>query len=67
MVMDKHGVSSEVLHAELRQEEARLMREMQSMMTDSTKTASDRNSLEAKLQQVRQKVTELDTQNSQET
>lgn len=66
MPMDKFGVSNEVLHEELRNEEARLMQEMQYILTDHTKTASDRSAIEAKLQSIRSKITELDTKNSAE-
>jgi ABC-type phosphate transport system auxiliary subunit len=58
--VEKYGVNKEILHEELRNEEARLMMEMSSALQDHTKTASDRSRIEQKLQQVRSKLTELD-------
>lgn len=58
--MEKYGVNREILHEELRNEEARLMMEMSSALQDHTKTASDRSRIEQKLQRVRSKLTELD-------
>ncbi len=58
--MEKYGVNREILHEELRNEEARLMMEMSSALQDHTKTASDRSRIEQRLQQVRSKLTELD-------
>lgn len=58
--MEKYGVNKEILHEELRNEEAQLMMEMQRALTDNTKTASDRSKIEQKLQAVRAKLTELD-------
>ena len=62
MTMNKFGVSSEVLHQELREEESSLMQQMQRLMGQPTeKTAGDRSRVEFRLQAVRQKLTELDT------
>lgn len=58
--MEKYGVNKEILHEELRNEESRLMMEMQRSLSDHTKTAQDRGAVESKLQAVRQKLTELD-------
>lgn len=58
--MEKYGVQKDVLHEDLRNEEGRLMMEMQRTMRDNTKTASDRNVIEQRLQSVRSKLTELD-------
>jgi hypothetical protein len=58
--MEKYGVQKDILHEDLRNEEGRLMMEMQRTLRDNTKTASDRNSIEQKLQSVRSKLTELD-------
>lgn len=58
--MEKYGVNKEILHEELRSEESRLMIEMQRSFQDQTKTASEKASLENKLQAVRQKLTDLD-------
>lgn len=58
--MEKLGVQKEIQHEGLRQDEARLMRKMQDVMNDNTKTASDRNSIEQELQTIRNKITELD-------
>ena len=58
--MEKYGVNKEILHEELRNEEARLMMEMSSALQDHTKTDSDRSRIEQRLQQVRSKLTELD-------
>lgn len=58
--MEKYGVNKEILHEDLRNEEAKLMMEMSSAIQDSTKTASDRSRIEQRLQQVRSKITELD-------
>jgi hypothetical protein len=58
--MDKYGVSNEVLYGELRIREAALMRQMQALMSDPTKTASDRTTIESELHQVRGKISELD-------
>lgn len=61
MTMEKLGVQSEVLHEDLRNEEARLMREIQACITrPGEKTASERASLESRLSDVRNKITELD-------
>lgn len=59
--MEKYGVQKEILHEDLRNEEARLMMEKQRLMRDdSTKTASDRAAIDSKLASVRSKLTELD-------
>jgi len=58
--MEKYGVNKEILHEDLRNEEAKLMMEMSSALQDNTKTASDRSRIEQRLQQVRSKITELD-------
>ena len=62
MTMEKMGVSKEILHTGLRDQEAKLMRKMQSVMFDGEKTAEDRSKLEQELQEVRQKISELDLQ-----
>lgn len=58
--MEKYGVKKNILHEELRNKEAQLMQEMQSQLTDSTKTASDRAAKEQELQTIRSKITDLD-------
>lgn len=58
--MEKLGVQRDIQHEGLRQEEARLMQQMQSVMNDGTKTASDRSRIEQELQSVRNKITDLD-------
>lgn len=58
--MEKYGVKKEILHEELRSEEARLMMEVQRSNQDGTKTASERALIENRLQEVRHKLTELD-------
>ena len=61
MTMEKIGVQRDVLHEDLRNEEARLMREIQTCFTrPGEKTASERATLESKLSDVRNKLTELD-------
>jgi predicted nuclease with TOPRIM domain len=62
--MEKVGVSPEVLYSELRDEEAQLMQQVQEMLFDGEKTASERSAVESKLQAVRQRITELDLKNS---
>ena len=62
--MEKLGVQREILYSDLRDEEAQLMQKMQEAMFDGEKTAEDKNRLEVRLQQVRQKITELDLKNS---
>jgi len=59
-MMEKQGVTKEILYTELRDEEANLMQQMQAMMFDSEKTASDKSALENRLQAIRNKITELD-------
>lgn len=61
--MEKLGVRKEILHEDLRNEEANLMQQLQKIMSDPTKTASDRSSIELRLNQVRNKLTELDLKN----
>lgn len=58
--MEKYGVKNDILHTELRDEEAKLMAKMAEYMGDTSKTASDRSALEKKLQDIRNKITELD-------
>ena len=58
--MEKVGVQKEDLIQGLRNQEANLMQKMQSAMSDNTKTADDRSSLEEELQKVRSKITEAD-------
>lgn len=60
MTMEKLGVRPEILHTELRNEEARLMQKMQSYLTDGTKTASEKSQLEQELQAIRQRIGEAD-------
>jgi hypothetical protein len=62
--MEKLGVSKEVLYSELRDEEANLMKQVQEMLFDGEKTASERSAVENKLQIVRQRITELDLKNA---
>lgn len=64
--MNKYAVTNEVLHEELRNEEANLMQQMQAIMANPAKVAYDQSAIESKLQQVRAKITELDTKNSAE-
>jgi hypothetical protein len=61
--MEKLGVHPEILHTELREEEAYLMQELQYLMSDGTKTAADRMMVEQKLQAVRNRITDLDLKN----
>lgn len=69
--MEKYGVQKEILHEDLRNEEAMLMQKMQGLMT---KTASNEKlQTEQRLNAVRNRITELDlggksgsTQNSQD-
>lgn len=63
-MMEKHGVQKEILYSDLRDEEAQLMQKMQEVMFDGEKTAEDKNRIENRLQQVRMKITELDTKNT---
>lgn len=58
--MEKYGAENQTLLDGLRDEEAQLMQQMQSLMSDKTKTAADKSQLENRLQQVRHKITELD-------
>jgi hypothetical protein len=57
-MIEKYGVSQEILYEDLRNEEARLMQRMQDDLT--TKTASQQGNIELQLQQIRNKITELD-------
>lgn len=61
--MEKLGVKKEILHEDLRNEEASLMQQLQKIMSDPTKTASDKSGIELRLNQVRNKLTELDLKN----
>jgi len=58
--MEKYGVSKEVLHEDLRNEEATLMQQLQNILFDGEKTATDRSRLETRLQNIRSKLSELD-------
>ena len=60
--MEKTSTSKEILYSGLRNQEANLMQKVQSMMADGEKTAEDRSELETELQEVRNKITELDLQ-----
>ena len=62
MTMEKTSTSKEILYSGLRNQEANLMQKVQSMMADGEKTAEDRSELETELQEVRNKITELDLQ-----
>lgn len=57
--MEKYGAKDEHLIESLRNEEARLMQEVSRMMTEKTASQSLSN-VEARLQSVRQKITEFD-------
>lgn len=63
MTMEKVGVSKEILYIGLRDQEANLMQKMQAMMFDNTKTANDKSAIENELQEIRNRITELDLQN----
>lgn len=58
--MEKYGTSNKDLLESLRKEEADLMIQMQYVLMDGTKTASDKTNLENRLISVRNKITELD-------
>lgn len=58
--MEKLGVTKEIQHEGLRNREANLMQKMQSFMNDGEKTGEDISAIEIELQEVRQKLTELD-------
>ena len=59
--MDKYGVSKDARLLGLRDEEARLMQAMQSIMSSpGEKTASERSAVESQLQLIRSEITELD-------
>jgi len=65
MTMEKTSQSNEILHQNLRNEEANLMQEQQKLMTNpTTKTANERHrnqaQIEDRLNDVRSKLTELD-------
>ena len=61
--MEKFGVDKQILHEDLRNEEAMLMQKVQSTMMDKTAAEEYRN-WELRLQQVRSKLTELDLKDS---
>lgn len=58
--MEKVGVTKDVQHIGLRNREADLMQKVQSYMNDGEKTGEDISSIQAELQEVRDKLTELD-------
>lgn len=61
--MEKYGVEIDPQKQGLLQEEARLMQEMQQLMTSNEKTAEEMNresSLQGQLSSIRSKITELD-------
>lgn len=62
--MEKYGVSKEHLLEDLRNEESKLMTEK---MGSLQKKASNTSGLDARLQQVREKITELDLGKGEET
>lgn len=62
--MEKLGVRKEILYSELRDEEAQLMQKLQQSLSQGEKAASDRSLLEARLTQIRNRITELDLQNN---
>jgi len=63
MTMEKVGVSNEVLHTGLRNEEANLMQRIQHLNANKEKTAAANElpQVEQRLQDVRNRLTELDT------
>jgi hypothetical protein len=63
--MEKLGVQKEILYSELRDEEANLMQQIQGLFGDMEKNAEDRSRIEARLIQVRNKITELDMSQKQ--
>ena len=64
--MEKYGVKKDILHTELRDREAQLMQKMAGLIgSPGEKTASQKISVEKELQQVRNKLTELDTKDSE--
>jgi len=61
--MEKYGVEIDPQKQGLLQEEAKLMQEMQQLMTSNEKTAEEMNresSLQGQLSSIRSKITELD-------
>ncbi len=58
--MEKFGVKKEDQVNGLRDQEANLMQKTQMMLQDNEKTAADRAALDNELQEVRNKITELD-------
>lgn len=66
--MEKRGVSSQSLIDSLRQEESALMMEMADYMSAplEKKSGIDRDAIETRLSEVRQKITEVDLKNLME-
>ena len=64
--MEKLGVEKEVMHHGLRSEEARLMQEIQSLLTAPhiKEAAVKKQQAEQRLMEVRAKITELDVMNT---
>lgn len=58
--MEKLGVTKDIQHVGLRNREADLMQKIQSYMNDGEKVGEDISAIQAELQEVRQKLTELD-------
>lgn len=60
MTIEKLGVQPEVQHVGLRQEEARLMGQMQRIMSQGESFDGEMNKVNAELGEVRARLTELD-------
>jgi hypothetical protein len=58
--MEKYGTRDQDLLESLRNEEAQLMSEMASAISNPTKTAADQTDIDRRLQRVRMKIYELD-------
>ena len=65
--MEKLGVDQTELLENLRNEEANLMQQMQTILSGSAheKVAADRSNIETRLGQVRSKITELDLKSTE--
>lgn len=65
--MEKYGIGGDELTLALRNEEAELMQKMAGFMTRHAKTAAEESEsrrVQARLMEVRQKLTEIDLKNS---
>lgn len=58
-MQEKYGVDKDALLQNLQNEEAQLMQQIQRFLSDPEKTASDRQVVEDRLYQVRNKIAEI--------